>query len=162
MQQMYYSGEKAVGSLAVIEKPFMWLMQYLRFGDKMMLTAADGINHASDTAVMIVQGDLDDFVGYDGPCIYNNRDKITNPNVKYVVLEGRRHDDLMFDYSEERVAYRNQIEEEYERLEEQYDGKIPDEVRLEWSNSVDKKLLSRLNEELFADIVEFYKQAIEK
>ena len=101
-------------------------------------------------------------MGYDGPCIYNNRDKITNPNVKYVVLEGRRHDDLMFDYSEERVTYRNQIDEEYEKLEEQYDGKIPDEVRLEWSNSVDKKLLSRLNEELFADIVEFYKQAIEK
>ena len=162
MQQMYYSGEKAVGSLAVIEKPFMWLMQYFRFGDKMMLTAADGINHASDTAVMIVQGDLDDFVGYDGPCIYNNREKITNPNVKYVVLEGREHDDLMFDYGEERVNYRKQMNEEYKKLEEQYDGKIPDEVRLEWSNSVDKELLSRLNEELFADIVEFYKQAIEK
>lgn len=91
--------------LCLCGKPFIWLTLRLTFGDKMNLTAADGINRAVNTAVMIVQGDQDDFVGFDGPCIYANRDKITRTDVKYVLLEGREHGDLMMDYSEERLAY---------------------------------------------------------
>lgn len=100
-------------------------------------------------------------MGYDGPCIYNNRDKITNQKVTYVVLEGREHSDLMYDYSEERLSYKIEVDEDYDRLEEQYGGEIPSEIRQEWCDTVDRKLLFRLDEELFADIVDFYKQAIE-
>lgn len=160
MEEMTYVGKSLVGPFIYAEYPFIWLTMRLTFGDKMDYTAADGINRATDTAVMIIQGDQDDFVGYDGPCIYTNRDKITNPKTEYVLLEGKRHNDLMMDYSEERQSYVNEISAEYSRLLEQYHGEIPDEVAKAWSEGIDKTLTSRLDEELIAEITEFYLKAI--
>lgn len=54
MQQMEYVGKGILGVFNRLEYPFMWLIQYTTFGDKMMMTAVDGINHAVDTNVMIV------------------------------------------------------------------------------------------------------------
>ena len=66
IQEMTYVGKSLIGlAFAYVEKPFIWLTLRLTFGDKMNLTAADGINRAVNTAVMIVQGDQDDFVGFD-------------------------------------------------------------------------------------------------
>lgn len=161
MEEMAYVGKNLVGPFVYAEYPFIWLVLRTTFGDRMNDTAADGINRAVDTKVMIVQGDKDNFVGYDGPCIYNNRAKITNPETKFVLLEGREHSDLMMDYSEERLDYMKKIDEEYEQLRKQYNNKVPDEVKKEWNDAIDKELTSRLNEELFADIVEFYGNAIE-
>ncbi len=104
----------------------------------MNLTAADGINRAVNTAVMIVQGDQDDFVGFDGPCIYANRDKITRTDVKYVLLEGREHGDLMMNYSEERLAYMEKLDAEYQEMLEQYQDEIPDEILKAWNDTIDK------------------------
>ncbi|MBO5146098.1 MAG: alpha/beta fold hydrolase [Lachnospiraceae bacterium] len=162
MQEMTYVGKSILGAFVYAEYPFMWMMQYLTFGDKVNVTAVDGINHAEDTAVLIVQGDLDDFVGYDGPCIYANRDKITSPNVQFVVLENRDHGDLMMDQSEERLNYIEKMNEEYDMLSKSYDGDIPDEINEQWYAALDKNLNSKLDEELFAGFVEFYLQAIEK
>ena len=126
----------------------------------MKLTAAYCINRATDTAVMIIQGDQDDFAGFDGPCIYTNRDKITRTDVKYVLLEGRKHGDLMMDYSEERLAYMEKLDAEYNDILAQYEDEVPDEVKKAWNDTIDKKLTSQLNEELFADILDFYLEAI--
>lgn len=160
MQEMMYVGRSLIGSAAYAEYPFMWLRQYIAFGDRMNLTAADGINRAEDTAVMIVQGDLDDFVGFDGPCIYANRDKITNPRTQFVLLEGRDHNGVMMDQSRERLDYMKKMDEDYNRLREQYDGEVPDEIVAEWNAALDKVLISGIDEELFADIVAFYMDAI--
>lgn len=160
LAQIVYVGKSILGPVVYAEYPFLWLTQYLTFGDKFGFTAADGINRATDTSVMIIQGDLDDFVGYDGPCIYANRDKITNPNTEFILLKDRDHNDLMMDHSTERLEYMAKIEEEYNRLSETYQGKVPDEVIQEWHAALDKDLTSQLDEELFADIVEFYQKAI--
>lgn len=162
MQEMTYVGKSILGPFVYAEYPFMWLMQYMTFGDKVNVTASDGINHASNTAVLIVQGDLDDFVGYDGPCIYANRDKITNSNVQFMVLENRDHGDLMMDQSEERLNYREQMNEAYDKLSEEYGGEIPDEINEQWYAALDKNLNSKLDEELFADFAAFYLKAIEQ
>lgn len=160
MQEMAYVAKSLIGSFSYVERPFVWLTLRMTFGDKMNLTAINGINHAVDTAVMIIQGDQDDFVGFDGPCIYNNRDKITRSDVKYVLLEGRKHGDLMMDYSEERMAYMEKLDQEYDQILAQYEDEVPDEVKKAWNDTIDKKLTSRLNEELFADILDFYLEAI--
>lgn len=162
MQEISYVGKSILGPFVYAEYPFMWLMQYMTFSDKLSMTAADGINRAEDTSVLIVQGELDDFVGYDGPCIYANRDKITNPKAEFLVLEGRDHNNLMMDQSEERLGYIETINEEYEKIYEEYDGEVPDEIKAEWCASVDKELTSKLDEELFTGFVDFYLEAIEK
>lgn len=162
MEEMVYVGRKLVGPFVYAEYPFLWLSMRISFGEKMDYTAAGGINGAPDTAVMIIQGDKDDFVGYDGPCIYTNRDKITNPQTRFVLLEGREHNDLMMDYSEERLSYMKTIDEEYNRLLEQYGGNVPDEARKQWSSGINKELTSRLDESLFEEITQFYLDAIRK
>lgn len=160
LQEMTYVGKSLVGSFVYVEKPFIWLTLRTTFGDRMRLTAVDGINRAKHTAVMIIQGDQDDFVGFDGPCIYANRDKITRDDVAFVLLEGRGHGSLMMDQSAERLAYMDKIDEEYDQLCEQYDGEIPDEVEKAWNDALDKELTSRIDEELFGQIVDFYMEAI--
>ncbi len=160
MDEMTYVGKSLLGSFVYAEKPFIWLTLRTTFGDKMNLTAAGGINRATHTAVMIIQGDLDDFVGFDGPCIYANQDKIKRDDVQFVLLEGRKHGDLMMDHGTERLAYMDKIDEEYNQLSEQYNGEIPDEVEKAWNDTLDKELTSRIDEELFEKIVDFYMEAI--
>lgn len=160
VEEMMYVGRSLVGPLVYVEYPFIWLALRTTFGGKMNLTAADGINRAVDTDVMIIQGDLDDFVGYDGPCIYTNRKKVTNPAAQFVLLEGRKHGDLMMDYSDERMDYMDEVNAEYDQLSGQYDGEIPDEAVRAWNDTLDKELISRLDEELFEKIVDFYLEAI--
>lgn len=160
LEEMTYVGKSLLGSFAYIEKPFIWLTLRATFGDRMKLTAANGINRAKHTAVMIIQGDLDDFVGFDGPCIYANRDKITREDVEFVLLEGREHGNLMMDHSEKRLAYMEQLNEEYNYMLEEYQNEIPDDIMKAWNNTIDKELTSRLDEELFEKIVAFYMEAI--
>lgn len=160
MEEMMYVGKSLVGPFVYAEYPFIWLTLRASFGDKMNLTAVNGINRSPHTAVMIIQGDLDDFVGFDGPCIYANRMWMKRTDVVYVLLEGRGHGDLMLDPGEERLNYKKKVDEEYEQLTGQYEGNIPDEVEKAWNDTLDKELLSRLDEELFADIVAFYEEAI--
>lgn len=160
LEEMTYVGKSLLGSFAYIEKPFIWLTLRATFGDRMNLTAADGINRAKHTAVMIIQGDLDDFVGFDGPCIYANRDKITRDDVEFVLLEGRRHGNLMMDHSEKRLAYMEQLSEEYSHMQEEYQNEVPDEIMKAWNDAIDKELTSRLDGELFEKIVAFYMEAI--
>ena len=130
-----------MGSFVYVEKPFIWLTLRATFGDQMNLTATNGINRAKHTAVMIIQGDLDDFVGFDGPCIYANRDKVTRDDVEFVLLEGRDHNNLMMDRSPERLAYMEALNEEYDHILEQYQDEVPDEVKKEWSDGLTRNCL---------------------
>ena len=162
LEEMTYVGKSLLGSFAYVEKPFIWMVLRATFGDKMNLTAVDGINRAVHTSVMIIQGDQDNFVGFDGPCIYANRDKIKRDDVQFVLLEGREHSNLMMDQSEERLAYMEKLDEEYNLIEEQYPDGVPDEIKKSWNDTVDKELTSKIDEKLFAEIVDFYMDAIGK
>ncbi len=160
LEEMMYVGKSLLGSFVYVEKPFVWLTLRMTFGDRMNLTATSGINRAEHTAVMIIQGDQDDFVGFDGPCIYANRDKITRDDVQFVLLEGREHGNLMMDHSEERLAYMEQLNQEYNLILEEYANEVPDEIAKEWNDTIDKELTSQLDEELFEKILDFYMEAI--
>ncbi len=162
LEEMTYVGKSLIGSFACIEKPFIWMVLRAKFGEKMNLTATSGINRAKHTAVMIIQGDLDDFVGFDGPCIYANRDKVTRDDVQFVLLEGREHGNLMMDHSPERMEYMEQLNQEYSLILEEYQNEVPDEIKKEWNDTIDKQLTSQIDEELFEKIVDFYTDAIGK
>jgi len=160
LEEMTYVGKSLLGAFAYIERPFLWMTLRATFGDKMNLTAVGGINRAPHTAVMIIQGDQDDFVGFDGPCIYANRNKIKRDDVQFVLLEGREHSNLMMDQSAERLAYMEKLDEEYNLIMEQYPDEVPDEVKKSWNDTIDKELTSKIDEELFEKIVDFYIEAI--
>ncbi|MDE6921586.1 MAG: hypothetical protein K2P89_17055, partial [Lachnospiraceae bacterium] len=87
-------------------------------------------------------------------------DKVTRDDVQFVLLEGREHGNLMMDHSEERLAYMEQLNQEYNLILEEYANEVPDEIAKEWNDTIDKELTSRLDEELFEKILDFYMEAI--
>lgn len=146
--------------IAYLEYPFLWLNNKLIFGENANLSAVSSIN-SSDTPVMIIHGKTDETVEYNGASIISHKDEITNPNVKYKIIDGKYsgHNSLYmtreaFDYSEE-------LTESHEELTREYDGKIPQNIEKEFFDSIDKKLVSGLSEEFMNDVNEFYLSVLE-
>lgn len=160
MQECVFMGKGIMGDFIYVEYPFMWIMQYAEFKDKAGLSAVEGINKAKDTKVMIIQGTEDDMVGCYDSSIYANRDKITNKNAEYILLKGRDHNEMYMDQSEERKVYFDRVNKDFEELCKKYDDDVPDDVYRQWCDSLDKELISRIDEELFDSINEFYLEAV--
>lgn len=84
-----------MGPLANLEYPFLQAQETLLFGKGHNLAAVSGIND-TDACVMILHGNKDKTVSYDGSGIIAHRKEITNPNVIYLTINtknrnGHRH-----------------------------------------------------------------------
>lgn len=153
-------GEGMIGPLLYLEYPFIWLNQKLTFGDTFGLTAVDAIN-STDTPILILHGSGDTTVGYDTVSIISKKDKITNPNVRYLICsEDRRdgHNDLF--YSQAQRDYAEEVNEIGERIDEQYDYNVPEEVLREYYASIDKFRARELDEGFMESILTFYREAV--
>lgn len=142
---------------AYIEYPFIWLNNKLTFGEKSNDSAVDSIN-SSDAHVMIIHGTEDKMISFDGASIISHKDEITNQNVKYKVMDGKGHNDLFL--SEEGSDYIDEKNEEYDMLDEQYDGDIPYDIEKEWYDNLDKHKTSELSEQFMSDVNDFYLNAL--
>ncbi len=153
-------GEGMMGPLIYAEYPFIWLNQKLTFGDAFGLTAVDAIN-STDAPVLIVHGSGDTTVGYDTVSIMSKKDEITNPNVRYLVCsEDRRdgHNNLL--YSPDAMDYADEKNEEGSRLDEQYDGDIPEEALRDYYASIDKFRAWELDAGVMGSILTLYQEAV--
>lgn len=152
-------GESMIGPLVYIEYPFIWLNQKLTFGDTFGLSAVDAIN-STDTPVLILHGDEDDTVGYDTVSIISQKDRIANPNVQYRVCDGDRqngHNNLSV--SLDALDYADEVNAAGEKLEEQYDGDVPEEVLREYYASIDKFRARERDAAFMESILTFYQDA---
>lgn len=153
-------GKDMMGPLIYAEYPFIWINQKLTFGKNFDLTAVDAIN-STDTPVLILHGDKDTTVGYDTVSIISQRDRITNPNVRYIVCDKEfqnGHNSLFqsLDYHH----YMEELQAEYEELYEQYDHDIPEDVDREFYAKVDKFLASEVDKDFMENVAAFYREAI--
>ena len=73
-------------------EPFFRLNNIVDYGKYGTLTAVDGINH-SGVPVLIVQGTGDQMISYDRCALTAYRDKITNPNVEWLIITEEGHND---------------------------------------------------------------------
>ena len=143
--------------LVVIEYPFMWLNNKLTFGNMANLSAVDGINE-TDTRVMIIHGTEDETIKINGASIISHKDEITNPNVEYKIMEGKGHNDLFVD--DEANKYIREKNEEYEKINKQYDGDIPDEILKDYYDNIDKSKTSKVSKQFMSDVNDFYQGAL--
>lgn len=149
-----------MGFFAYIESPFLWAYQSLLFRKAASMTAVDGIN-SSDTPVMIIHGDEDDVILYEGASIISHKDEITNPNVIFKTcseVDHNGHNNLFASVAA--MEYINGINEEYLELYNQYNGEIPDEIRAKFYEGIDRYLTEDLDAEFIDDINEFFKAAL--
>lgn len=154
-------GERMLGKLVYIESPFLYFYQYILFGDDLNLSAVSGINN-TDTPVLLVHGNKDELISIDGEATVNFKDEITNPNVEYKIYtnEGNNtHGTIYQDILA--IKYKEKIKCEVKALKDTYNGKIPADVALYFNKNIDKKLVSKVNEEFLNEVLKFYEKSIE-
>jgi pimeloyl-ACP methyl ester carboxylesterase len=139
-------GRSEVGFLFGILKPQFWAIEKQLFGDTAKLTAIDGINK-SGIPVMIVQSSDDDVISPKTTSIYAYRNKITNPRVEIVYLDGE-------DAAGHEFAFCSKGQREYMKWAdsswETYKSANSNASKLQWAEEIgfDKIKANELNMEL--------------
>ena len=155
------TGKIMLGPLAIFMKPFVCLLNRVRFGKYARLYAVDGINHAN-IPVLLTHGNADDFIVYDVSSIVCQQDQMNMENVSILTIEeeGRNgHNDFFL--SKDAATYMKQITAKYEALKKQYKkGRVPDKVKKEFFQNVDKKRANAPAEDLYQAVDAFFKKAV--
>lgn len=149
-----------MGTGAYFIYPFAWGYQELLFGKTAGVTAVEGIN-SSDVPVMVIHGQGDDVILYDGASIIAERDQVTNPNVVFKTAdrEGHAgHNDLFL--SDASVEYKAVKNAEYKVLWDSNNGKVPDDVKATYYAGVDRFLVSDLDDDFMGEIDQFFSAAL--
>lgn len=163
MAELKENADRMMGGISPVSYPFIWIYNKLSFGKYSSLSAVDGINH-SGIPVLIIHGNADETVEYDGASIISQKDEITNTNVQYYTFseEGRNSHNSFFytpEYAEYKAEY---IDPRREEIKEEYGDDIPDEVREEFAASIDPELYNGTSDELVDLISGFFeKQLVE-
>lgn len=146
-----------LGGIFYVLSPQTWAIEKQLFGDTAKLNAIDGINKAN-IPVIIVQSSNDDEVLPNTTSIYAHRNKITNPYVEIVYLEGEDaagHEFVCC--SKEQREYMKWADASWEVYEKNNTGAS----RLKWAEEInfDKFKANELNMELFDRINIFFNNA---
>ena len=139
--------------------PFLWMYNQVKFGRYASLSAVEGINK-SDTPVLIVHGDNDSTVAYDGASIISQKGHITNPNAEYYTFEAENKDthNGYFKSTEYYEYYEAELKAKDSEMTSQYGEDIPDDVYAEYVASVNKDLFNAPNPELIELIDGFFEK----
>lgn len=140
--------------------PFVWAYNNATFGKNASLSAVDGINK-SGIPVLVIHGDNDDVIAYDGASIISHKDEITNSNVEYKVFseEDRNGHNSYFntpEYTEYKKMILTPLQDE---INEKYNNNVPEEERIRFYESIDKELYNGFNPELVELIDSFFGKA---
>ncbi len=149
-----------MGVLAKLEYPYIYLYQRMLFGEKLDFTAVRGINR-TDTPVLLIHGTEDQVISLTGSATMARRDEITNPNVEYKLCDSERqngHNNLL--YALDALDYMDELNTEYDKLYEEYNEDIPDEVKRAFYDGVDKLRVEARDPEFMRDVLDFYERAI--
>lgn len=113
---------EGMGFLGYLEYPIMLLYQYIVFGSELQNSALDGLK-AADVPVVVVNGTADETVRPDKSALIGYADKISNPMVSYITVDGGRHKSLM--RTEAANALLDDFNREAYSLSEKYGGEVP-------------------------------------
>lgn len=156
LEMILEQGSHMLGPVIYAQRPFLWFYQWLLYGKTASLTAVEALNKTS-VPVLIVHGTADTVVDYYGSAIINKRMEITNPKVRFLALEeeGQNDHNNIF-RSKEALAYITPLNQEYRAVFDQYEGKVPEEVRREFYARVDRRLANDINRGLMDEIHSFF------
>lgn len=144
-------GRNNFGNWVTLLSPYIRSYEFLKFGETANLTAVDGIN-GSETQVLLLHGDCDDSISIERS-IYTHFVEAPQPRVTARLVISGTHD-LMT--APEAIEYIRSLNRELGEMQKQYENnEIPPSVLEAFDLTVDKKLLRRLNEDLFKEVIDF-------
>lgn len=148
--------KSTMGLFSYVEYPFEWAYQTMLFGSTARITAVDGIN-STETPVMIIHGEKDKEISYYGASIIAHKGEITNPNVIYKTCSAGNHNghNNLFE-SDAASEYIKEKNKEYKEVFDSYNGNIPDDIKAEYYEGVDKFKASELDVDFMNEINGFF------
>ncbi|MCR3922661.1 MAG: lysophospholipase [Firmicutes bacterium] len=160
MEMIIEQGRSMMGGFINIQYPYLWLYQRILFGETASLNAVDAINK-SNVPVLIIHGTEDEFVAYEGSSIISNMIRMTNPNVRTLLLSepGRNGHNNLF-RSDAGMDYIDEINIEYRKLYDFYEQNIPYEIKQDFYSQVDRSSAQDINRELMDEIHAFFMESI--
>lgn len=160
MEMMMEYVNSSMGKAGSLLYPFVWLDTYITFGKNVSLSAIDGIN-SGEVPVLVIHGTADEMIGFNGAAIIAKKEQITNPNVRYLIMnqEGQNGHNNLF-RNEDSIDYIQTCNDMFGEIYDSYGGDVPDDIRLEYIDSLDKEKINQCNEELLSQIQDFFEAAI--
>ncbi len=156
---MLEKGEQFAGKIAKIAKPVFNCYQRILFTDYNDYDAIIGINK-QNVPVLIAQGVDDKVVVYNKQSILAEKDKITNPNVKYYVKKGIESEHSAIWHSLESIIYQKKVASELNLLEFEKGSPLTDDEKAEFIKTVDHRLYSEVNYELMDEIIKMFNSVL--
>jgi len=143
-------GKAMVGKVFyLLTTPQAWAIDNQLFGDKVKLTAVDGINKAG-IPVMIVHSSDDESISAKTSSIYAHRGEITNPNVEIIFFDGENASGHERVYgSKKAIEYMKLATESWEAYKAEH-GNVSNVTLAQWAKefNFDKIKANELNMEL--------------
>lgn len=164
---MFESGGKSqAGGVIYTMTPFIRIHERFKYGKYALHTAMDGFE-ASDAAVMVVHSADDDVIGIEyGYDKYYEKYK-DDPRFTFIRFEDKGHNEILNDQSN---TYKDELNAEFDKwlktLDYDYNAEAnkerfkKDKAEYLTENLDHARWSSRLDEELFAQFLEFYNKAI--
>ena len=152
--------DDSYGKAGKLLYPLVWLYNKVEFGRDSSWSAADGINK-SGIPVLVIHGENDEVIKYNGASVIAQRDKITNPKAEFHTIseEGRSGHSSIF-YTAEYAEYREKVYQPMVReLNEKYNNDIPYDELVKLCESIDDELYNGFDPGLIQLIDEFYEKA---
>jgi pimeloyl-ACP methyl ester carboxylesterase len=148
-------GRELMGGFIYTQYPFLWLYQRLLFGEVASFDAVSAIN-ATDIPTLIIHGEADEMVSYEGSALIASRNVIENPNASYVKAStsGRNGHTNLF-RTDAAIAYIKEVNAAYRVVYDSYDGQIPYTVKKNFYDGIDRIMLRELEPGLMQVIDEF-------
>jgi len=161
MELLQEQAHALLGKASPITHPFLLAHQRLLFGSDIYRTATKGIN-VTKTPVMIIHGINDEAIAYSGASIIAHKQEITNPNVVYSTYDDEMHSGHNNIFaSDEALEYIKLKNLSYRELYDTYEGAIPDRIRVEFYEGIDRFQVSELNLQFMEKINDFFEQQLE-
>lgn len=146
-----------MGFFANIEYPYIWLYNKFLFRDDANLKASDAINNSDDTPILIIHGENDEVIKYNGSSIIAQSKKINNPNAEYLTFSEEGHDGHMnLLISDNAIELREQFDEELKALQDEHGKDLPHNVSEEFFSSLDKIKMNELNPDFINPVIAFF------
>lgn len=155
VEMIYEFSSGVAGSARPLLYPSIWLYNKLRFGKYSGLSAVDGINK-SDVPVLIFHGTSDETVSYTESAIINHRSEITNPNARFVTLEGVSHSGMF--YTDKATEYKKAFYESRNALYDKYGEEIPEDELIKLYADAERETVNTPNEDLLTQIEQFFNE----
>lgn len=149
--------EDMMGGFRYAFYPFIRTYNTALFGKHSGLSAVGGINK-SDVPVLVIHGTEDGTIGYGRSSIISEKEKITNPNARYLPLEGGGHNNIF--YTEEALEHIAEFNAEYRAVYDKFGGEIPEDELVKIYGSADRELINTPNEKLLSQIEVFFEECL--